>query len=54
MLPDHLDALPRGATEPRIGGPVRDLEEEEELQLALTILRMNQRIATPGRPRRAR
>lgn len=28
----------------RVGGSVRTLEEEEELQLALTILQINQRL----------
>jgi hypothetical protein len=48
MLPNHpLDAP--AAVEPRLGGPVRNLEEEEELQLALTILRINQRLTTLAR-----
>jgi hypothetical protein len=35
--------------EPRIGGAIRTVEEEEELQLALTILRMQQRLHSAPR-----
>ncbi len=50
MLP--LDAAPGPVrNEPRVGGAVNTLEEEEELQLALTILRINQRLQTAPKPR---
>ena len=44
MLPLDTPEM-RVATEPRIGGIVRTTEEEEELLLALTILRLNQRFS---------
>lgn len=44
MLPLDIPTNGRVTTEPRIGGVVRNLEEEEELLLALTILRINQRL----------
>lgn len=53
MLPSRPLDIPAGP-EPRIGGPVRDLEEEEELQLALTILRLVQRLSAPPGAVRAR
>lgn len=43
MFENHPN-LPSAGPEPRIGGPVRDLEEEEELQLAITIMKLNQRL----------
>lgn len=53
MMPiDHPPMPVR--TEPRVGGSVNSLEEEEGVQLALTILRLNQRLEGAHRPRRRR